>query len=86
MKTNKLLILGLITCGLVISSCGASKPTEDSKSEAPVSERNYHSYYNLARYYFLLNKNTKEKGIEYLNIASSHGVKKATNLLKKYKK
>ena len=38
MKTNKLLILGLITCGLVISSCGASKPTEDSKSEAPVSE------------------------------------------------
>ena len=55
-------------------------------SEAPIGERNYHSYYNLARYYFLLNKNTKEKGIEYLNIASSHGVKKATNLLKKYKK
>ena len=47
-------------------------------SEAPVSERNYHSYYNLARYYFLLNKTT--------NIASNHGVKKATNLLKKYKK
>ena len=55
-------------------------------SEAPIGERNYHSYYNLARYYYLLNKTTKEKGIEYLSIASSHGVKKATNLLKKYKK
>ena len=55
-------------------------------SEAPISERNYHSYYNLARYYFLLGKTTKEKGIEYLTIASNHGVKKATNLLKKYKK
>ena len=55
-------------------------------SEAPIRERNYHSYYNLARYYFLLNKTTKEKGIEYLKVASDHGVKKATNLLKKYKK
>jgi len=38
MKTNKLLILGLITCGLVLSSCGANKPSEDSKSEGPASE------------------------------------------------
>ena len=38
MKTNKLLILGLITCGLVLSSCGANKPSEDSKSESPISE------------------------------------------------
>ena len=39
MKTNKLLILGLITCGLVLSSCGANnKPSEVSKSEEPISE------------------------------------------------
>ena len=38
MKTNKLLILGLITCGLVLSSCGANKPSEDTKSEVHASE------------------------------------------------
>jgi len=38
MKTNKLLILGLITCGLVLSSCSANKPSEDTKSKNPTSE------------------------------------------------
>ena len=54
-------------------------------TEAPMSERNYYSYYNLAKYYYLLNSKTKEKGIECLRTASSHGVKKASDLLKKYK-
>ncbi len=53
-------------------------------SEAPISERNYYSFYNLAVYYYLRNIKTKKKGIEYLKIASDNGVKKATNLLKKY--
>ena len=55
-------------------------------SETPYTERNYHSYYNLAKYYYLLGKDSRKKGIEYLRIASEHGVKKATNLLKKYNK
>lgn len=53
-------------------------------TESPISERNYYSHYNLAKYYYLLNAKTKEKGIEYLKTASVHGVKKATELLKKY--
>lgn len=53
-------------------------------SEGPVNEKNYYSYYNLAKYYYLRNKKTKKKGLEYLKIASDNGVKKAKNLLKKY--
>lgn len=53
-------------------------------SESPISERNFYSYYNLAKYYYLRSKKTKDKGIEYLKIASSHGIKKAKELLKKY--
>lgn len=48
MKTNKLLILGLITCGLVLSSCGANKPSEDSKSESPISESSLPSEESLS--------------------------------------
>ncbi len=55
-------------------------------SECPVSEKNYYSYYNLAKYYYLLNKKTKKRGIEYLKIAGEHGVKKAKQLLKSYQK
>ncbi len=55
-------------------------------SECPISEKNYYSYYNLAKYYYLRNKKTKNKGIEYLKIAAEHGVKKASSLLKKYEK
>ena len=48
MKTNKLLILGLITCGLVLSSCGANKPSEDTKSESPISESSLPSEESLS--------------------------------------
>lgn len=48
MKTSKLLILGLITCGLVLSSCGANKPSEDSKSEGPISESSLPSEESLS--------------------------------------
>ncbi len=48
MKTNKLLILGLITCGLVLSSCGANKPSEDTKSEGSISESSLPSEESLS--------------------------------------
>ena len=37
MKANKLFILGLITCGLVLSSCNGSNSVEESQSDAPTT-------------------------------------------------
>ena len=58
-------------------------------SIAPISNRNDYSLYNLAVYYYL-NGNSdvgiqkdRDKAIEYLKIASSNGIKEATELLKK---
>ena len=61
-------------------------------SDCPISERNYYSYYNLAKYYYLVGN--KELGIkkdihkakEYLTIASNNGIKEATILLNELNK
>lgn len=60
-----------------------------NSSECPISERNYYSFYNLAKYYYLvgnkelnINKNSK-LAKEYLSIAAINGVKEATLLLEK---
>ncbi len=57
-------------------------------SICPISVRNNYSLYNLAKYYYLtgnkmagVRKDVK-LAIEYLNIASSSGIKEATKLLK----
>ena len=55
-------------------------------SEAPINEKNYYSYYNLSKYYYL-DKNSifynKEKGINLLKDAYNNGVYEALNVLKK---
>lgn len=48
-------------------------------SQCPIKERNYYSYYNLAKYYYL--KEDKTKAIEYLTIASNNDIKEAKELL-----
>ena len=60
--------------------------------ECPLTERNYYTYYNLAKYYYLIGneeldiKKDIEKAKEYLSIASNNGVKEATVLLKELNK
>jgi len=58
-----------------------------NSSLSPINERNYYSFYNLAKYYYL--KGNKELGIkkdlkktkEYLLLASKNNIKEATELL-----
>lgn len=51
-------------------------------SECPISERNFYSYYNLAKYYYLKDNKNYEKGIKYLIIAKENNIDEADKLLK----
>lgn len=58
-------------------------------SNAPISNRNNYSLYNLAKYYYLNGnkelsiKKDREKAKEYLQIAAANGIKEALDLLEK---
>ena len=60
-------------------------------SECPINERNYYSYYNLAKYYYLVGnddlniKKDIKRAIEYFNKASDKGIEKASIELDKIK-
>jgi len=60
-----------------------------NSSEAPINEKNYYSYYNLAKYYYLVGnkslniKKDINKAKEYLIIAKENGIKEAKDLLDK---
>lgn len=57
-------------------------------SISPINEREYYSYYNLAKYYYLIGnkalniKKSISKAKEYLQEASKHNIKEASFLLK----
>ena len=55
--------------------------------EAPVLEKYYYGYYNLAKYFYLtpneIVKEDKNKGVEYLKIALNNGITKAKEELER---